>query len=300
MKKEKIVTYKYYIILILLLLSLFVALNYCKKFKVGQTAQEVVADVSKTKAKVESTPEQENVPVEGIDLDLDSELVLNLQKKINVFDTYKAGSYYGYFYSQDYMDFNTMSDDAKILIGITQTSDFTNDFLDSTYEAITPDEKTIDVIILSKEEIQNGINRFFGPNTTVTDTDLKDAEYDYCGFSRFRFDSTRNVYMSDPISCQAFPLPYIDTKIVKAYEYGNIIELTIKVAYIKYEVKNDDNIIKYIYKTNSDSKYIEKHNLLTDNSYNIDKILNKLDSFKFTFNLNSDNYYYFTKVEKIS
>lgn len=48
-----------------------------------------------------------------------------------------------------------------------------------------------------------------------------------------------------------------------------------------------------------DQNPLEKHILLTDNSYDINNILGKLDTYKFTFTLNSNNYYYFTKVEKI-
>lgn len=299
MKKEKILTYKYYIILVLLLLSLFVALNYCKKFKIGQKAKAVVADISKKNSSPVAKEEDKVASSsEGMEIETDSKLATSLHNMINVFDTDKAGSYYGYFYSQDYIDYNTMSDDVKVMIGLTQTKYFNNDFVDATYEASTPEGSTFDMIIISKEEIQEGINNFFGPHTQFFDTDLADAETDYCGFSRFKFDNTRNVYMSFPVTCSGFPRPYIDSKITKVYEYGNTIELTIKIAYIKYETSSNENITKYVYR-NLNDHYIEKHDLLTDNTYNINKILNKLDSYKFTFTLNSDNYYYFTKVEKV-
>ena len=105
--------------------------------------------------------------------------------------------------------------------------------------------------------------------------------------------------MNDPISCANFPEDYIDTKVINAQKKGEIVEFTLKIAYIKYEVIDADNVIKYIYKSNNSGNYLEKHNILTDNSYEINNILDKLDSFKFAFKLHSNNYYYFDKVEKL-
>ena len=60
-----------------------------------------------------------------------------------------------------------------------------------------------------------------------------------------------------------------------------------------------EEVTKLVYKHLNDQNPLEKHILLTDNSYDINNILGKLDTYKFTFTLNSNNYYYFTKVEKI-
>ena len=125
------------------------------------------------------------------------------------------------------------------------------------------------------------------------------ADYDYCGFSRFKFDNTRNVYISDPFTCNTFPKPHIDSKITKIYKNGKVVEVTIKIAYIKYETNEKEEVTKLVYKHLNDQNPLEKHILLTDNSYDINNILGKLDTYKFTFTLNSNNYYYFTKVEKI-
>ena len=297
MKKEKKMTIYYYGILILLLVSLFVALIYYKSDRFELTKVATVHALQKENKESkeelpEETPSSEDLPV-------DSDLAIELHNKINVFDNIKAGSYYGYFYKQDYLDINSISDDAKVMIGITQNKNFQTDFINATYSAVAPDGVNLDVIILSKEEVKEGINSFFGPNTNYQDTNLIDAESDYCGFSGFKFDETRNVYMNNPLSCNWFPQDYIDSKIIRVYKTGNTIELTLKIAYIKYEAYSQDEVIKYVYRHNNSSNYIEKHDILNDNSYKIDKILNQLDTFKFTFTLNSNNYYYFTKVEKI-
>ncbi len=292
MKKEKIMTIKYYVILILLLLSLFVVLIYAKKvYRVKNVTKVKIKETKK-----EAVPEPEETYE---DLDVNSDLIKELTNKVSGFDSIKAGSYYGYFYQNNYLDLNSISDDAKIAIGITQNENFKSDFINATYEAEAPDGNKLNVIILAKKEIQEGINDFFGPNTTYKDTNLKDADKSYCGFSGFKFDETRNVYMNDPISCANFPEDYIDTKVINAQKKGEIVEFTLKIAYIKYEVIDADNVIKYIYKSNNSGNYLEKHNILTDNSYEINNILDKLDSFKFTFKLHSNNYYYFDKVEKL-
>ena len=298
MKKEKkmTITVKYYILLLLLLLSLFVALIYVKKQ--SATKNKVSSKIVQNKI-VDSKKESTNEVYPDEELAIDSPIAQELINKINVFDSSKAGSYYGYFYNQDYLDINGISNDAKVMIGITQNKNFKNDFINATYDAVAPDGTNLDVIILSKEEVSEGINSFFGPNTEYSDTSLIDAKTDYCGFSGFEFDDTRNVYMNNPISCSGFPLPYIDTKVMRVFRSGNIIEVTLKVAYIKFDSTNKDNVIKYIYADNNSSKYIEKHHLLTDNSYHIDNVLDKLNTYKFTFTLNSNNYYYFTKVEKV-
>lgn len=289
-EKKKII---YCLLLIILILSLFVILNYILFPKINKTESKIKI--------VKAKPNEEIVSEEIIDrdLDLNSDIIRGLKNKISVFDSFKAGSYYGYFYQSDYLDFNNMSDDAKVMIGITQNKNFSNDFINATYEAQAPDGNNLNVIILSKEEVQNGINSFFGPNTNYIDTDLRDSSLDYCGFSGFKFDNTRNVYMSNPITCEGFPTPYIDTKIINAHQSGKTIEITIKIAYINYEINNKGEITKYVYRNNNKINLLEKHSILTDNSYNINNILNKLDAYKFTFNLNSDNYYYFTKVEKV-
>ena len=297
MKKEKRIAI-IYILIILLLVSLFVALKF------GYLRRDAISIKNKTKQIVGNSNIVTNTKIvkkENIDKDLDvnSTEVKKLISKIDVFDTYKAGSYYGYFYQNDYLDIDKISDDAKIMIGITQNSNFANDFINSTYDAVAPDGNNLDVIILSKDDIQKAINSFFGPNTYYVDTNLKDVGLDYCGFSKFQFDETRNVYMSDPITCSGFPEPHIDSKVISAHQNNDVIEITIKIAYIKYEVISNEKVIKYVYRNQLDNNYIEKHDILTDNSYNINKILDKLDTYRFTFKLNSNNYFYFLKVEKI-
>ncbi len=292
MEKEKKMPIKYYLILILLLLSLFVALIYTKKVHKIKNVTKIVAKETKTEVKTEEVIIDEDLP-------LDNELVVELQQKIKGFDTIKAGSYYGYFYNQDYLDINGISDDAKIAIGITQNKNFSSDFINATYDAQAPDGTNLDVIILSAKEVQEGVNDFFGPNTSYKNTNLLDATGNYCGFSGFEFDDTRNVYMNNPFSCTGFPQDYIDTKLISAHQTNDKIELTIKIAYIKYEATSFDNVTKYVYRHLNDGSYIEKHDILNDNSYEITNILNQLDSFKFTFKLHSNNYYYFDKVEKI-
>ena len=294
MAKEKIMTIKYYILVGLLLLSLFVALIYNKKVNHLKN----VTKVTKTETKTEAVKPEEVVPAVPEDLPLDSDIVKELGAKVHGFDTVKAGSYYGYFYKQDYLDQKGISDDAKIAIGITQNANFSSDFINATYEAVAPDGTKLNVIILAKEEIDEGINSFLGPSTTYQTVNLADAETAYCGFSGFKFDETRNVYMNNPISCTGFPQDYIDTKLIKATQIGDILELTYKIAYIKYDVLSADSVIKNVYRNNG-YNFIEKHDILIDNSYEIDNILNKLDSFKFTFKLHSNNYFYFEKVEKI-
>ncbi len=291
MKKEKMMTIKIYILVGLLLLSLFVALIYIKKFH--QTPNKVTSKVVENKKE----------PIEEInteeEIDVNSDIALEFINKINIFDSIKAGSYYGYFYNQDYLDINNISNDAKIMIGIAQNKNFKNDFINATYEAQAPDGTSLNVIILAKDEVEEGINSFFGPSTVYQDENLKDANSDYCGFSGFAFDETRNVYMNNPLSCNGFPNPYIDTKVIRVFKTGKNIEIYLKIAYIKYDANNEDDVIKYVYTNNNANNYLEAHHILTDNSYKIDNILDKLDTFKFTFTLNSNNYYYFNKVEKI-
>ncbi len=293
MSKEKQRLVLYYIMLILVIFSLLLGFHLIRKNKQKVSIEPVMAD-----KKVSDTLEIKESQTVDQDLPLDSDIALELLEKVSVFNNYKAGSYYGYFYNQDYMDISMISDDAKVIIGITQNENFANDFLNATYDAVAPDGTPLDVIILSKEEIQEGINSFFGPNTSYTDTDLIDGS-DYCGFSKFKFDNTRNVYMSDPITCSGFPKPYVDSKLMRVHQSGDKIELYVKIAYVKYETTNSEEVVQYIYKNKADLQYLEKHMLLSDNSYDINNILDKLDTFKFTFTLNSNNYYYFTKVEKI-
>ena len=294
MEKEKVMTIKYYILIGLLLISLFVGLIYLKKVH----SLEKRGSNHVIKNKVAEKKEQPIEEKKSEEVTIDSPIAQELIKKISVFDTIKAGSYYGYFY-QDYLDINNISNDAKIMIGITQHKDFTSDFMNTTYDATAPDGANLKVIILSKEDVEKGINNFFGPNTSYTDASLIDATTTYCGFSGFQFDETRNVYMNNPINCPGFPQPYIDTKIMNVQSVDDNIEITVKVAYIKYDAANKDDVIKYIYPDNYTNTYIEKHHILTDNSYKIDNILNNLNTYKFTFSLNSNNYYYFNKVEKI-
>ena len=265
MKKEKMMTIKIYILVGLLLLSLFVALIYIKKFH--QTPNKVTSKVVENKKE----------PIEEInteeEIDVNSDIALEFINKINIFDSIKAGSYYGYFYNQDYLDINNISNDAKIMIGIAQNKNFKNDFINATYEAQAPDGTSLNVIILAKDEVEEGINSFFGPSTVYQDENLKDGN--------------------------GFPNPYIDTKVIRVFKTGKNIEIYLKIAYIKYDANNEDDVIKYVYTNNNANNYLEAHHILTDNSYKIDNILDKLDTFKFTFTLNSNNYYYFNKVEKI-
>ena len=292
--KEKVKNNIAYIILFVFLLSFLFVYLILQNNKNEKTVQKnIVTNIEKETMNVnQETPVSET-------LDLTSPIVTTLKNKISIFDTYKSGSYYGYFYQSDYLDINNIKDDVKILIGITQNDNFDNDFFNATYKATTQEGNDIEVIILSKEEVKDGIESFFGPNISYNDTDLIDANYDYCGFSRFKYDTTRKVYISETITCSGFPSPYIDSKIISAIKTDNKIELTIKIAYVKYDRYKNDNIIKYIYKDYNDIKYLDKFEILKDNSYDINNYLDKLNTFKFTFTLNSNNYYYFESVKKV-
>lgn len=293
MKKEKIMTNIYFIITILFILSLFCVLKYFI-FAPNVPKKENIVN-NQNQKKLDHVKNEEVIE----DVNLNSDLAMELKNKIAIFDNAKAGSYYGYFYQKEYLDIKDIPDDVKIAVGITQNKNFSNDFLNATYDALTPEQNKIKVIILSHDEIQEGINAFFGPNTAFKATDLKDANNSICGFSSFRYDSTRNVYMSTPYNCSSFLKNHIDSKVIKITKKGSEVEVTLKIAYIKYEIKENGDAIKYIYKDINDTNYLERHEILTDNSYNINNLLNVLDTYKFTFTLNSNNYYYFSKVEKI-
>ena len=111
MKKEKRKTNIYFAIIILLILSLFCGIKFFG-LEISGPKKEVVAE-NENKQKLEKKHNDENSTE---DIDLNSDLAKELQQKISIFDDYTAGSYYGYFYQEDYKDINNITNDAKLLL----------------------------------------------------------------------------------------------------------------------------------------------------------------------------------------
>ena len=91
------------------------------------------------------------------------------------------------------------------------------------------------------------------------------------------------------------------TKIVDSSVSGNKLEITNKVMFVVCPADDEDYC--YVSKTDQDINNIKK-TLTTVNksdikNIGIDKYINKLDSYKWTFTKNSEGNYVFTSVEKV-
>jgi lipoprotein len=250
-----------------ILLSMLVVLmaTGCTFTLNGKTEEEKKNDV---------VEEKENE--KGQDISTGNELVTIFEYRTHFVNDYFTGEdLFGYFYTQDKITLDTISNQAKLFLSIR-----------SLYGS-TWDKGVGNVIEVPKADVENAFELLFGSKATYQDEDLKGSA---CNFAGFKYDSSKQVYTQDAQGCGGTAVPKYETKVISATKYSDKFEFTEKVAYVAY-----DNGEEKVYKSKDDKTALG--NGVGDN---ITAYYDKLDSYKWTFYYDNDKgHYYFYSVEKV-
>lgn len=273
----------------------------------SQNKEEEKTDKKKTEVK-------ENKENEVKELDVNDEQIVSLFNNFNgfsnyediMFDVYSDGrsSYetttlFNYFYLNDSLDNNDISDQVKF--GVSFYDLYLKDNQDfNIYENNTK---------YSLDDINNKSVELFGSEIKVEDI-LYSNNYVKIGVAGavFKYDNDSKSFSIVDGGIGGYEASY-RTKIIKAEEINDKIEITSKVIFVYQTVnENGNNTIKLFKNStaNYNNGYLGLSNEIDDlgetnelDENIIDNYIGKADSYKWTFDKNEDGNYVFEKVEKI-
>ncbi len=220
-------------------------------------------------------------------LDLDDALVQELYQHVSMFKYVNAGNFMGYFYENPGATVDSISDEAKIYMGLSLVD--TEEYLEG------------DTLVIPKKEVKEKIETIFGEGVAYKDQSL--GSDNLCYLSLATFNNKDNTYEVENYNhCNSTYEAYYGTDIIRAERYSNRIELTEKVYYGEYE-NDGDKMLLNVYKQADPTT---KNNLIvTLNATDLDEktivkdFSDMLYSYKYTFYL-EDGEYYLNSVERIS
>ncbi len=274
----------------------------------NQNKDEEKNDKKKTEEKEES---KEN---EVKELDVNDEQVVSLFNNFNafsnyediMFDVYSDGrsSYetttlFNYFYLNDVIENADLSDEIKFAV--------------SFYDLYLKDNQDFNIYENNSKYFLDDINNksieLFGSEIKIEDI-LYSNNYVKVGVagSVFKYDNNSKSFSIVDGGIGGYGASYY-TKIIKAEECDNRIEITNKVIFV-YQMVNEsgNNTIKLFKNSTTDynNGYLGLSNEIDDlgetneiDENIIENYFEKADSFKWTF-IKNDNSYIFEKVEKIN
>lgn len=220
-------------------------------------------------------------------MDLDDELVQELYQHVSMFKYVNAGNFMGYFYETSGATVDSISDEAKIYMGLSLVD--TNKYLEG------------DTLIIPKKEVQKRVESIFGKGVEYKDQSL--GSDNLCYLSLATFNNKDNTYeVANYNHCNSTYEAYYGTDIIKAERYSNRIEITEKVYYGEYENDGDQMLLNVYKQANPDTK---NNLIVTLNATDLDEktiikdFSDMLHSYKYTFYLENGKYY-LNSVERIS
>ena len=204
----------------------------------------------------------------------DSPIVSNLMDTMHytIERRYNDDIYEGYFYNYDYIDNNNISDEIKIYLAIRT-------FKQSDWASYNGNMR----ITIREDNVKKKIKELF--NTSYTNKTLNG---DPCVYAMFEYDDKSHIYIQPGNTCDNELKSFYTTKIINAKDYDDYIEIDEKVGYLKF---NNTNYL--LYKNKNELEYVT-----TLKSDNIDNILDSLNTYRFKF-IKQNNNYYLESVKKI-
>lgn len=188
-------------------------------------------------------------------------------------------SYESYYYTNDKITVDDMDNQVKLLIGVNNYLSNKNDgeFLTS----------------MTKDKMKKELEKIFGQNVNYTDENISAG-------ACYGFTSTydNGIYTFNG-GCGGLFIPYYEKQITKAIEYDDKLELFVQAIYVNYDTDeydgNNDSTFKYVL-FDADKK-TKIDTISGDNQPNVSNYKDQLSTYKFTFNKDNNNYYFYS-VEK--
>ncbi len=243
----------------------------------GYIAYDKVLSAEKDNKQVENiNKEQKEEKYEEISVD--DETVTKLIKNLTA-DTID-GNKAGYFYEKDKMLNTEVSNQMKLYLAIQMIQGDVDD-MEKNLSKVTP------------KNISSAVKEIFGPDATYTDETLNDA----C--RGMKYNSKTKTYSAN-YGCGSMLTPHYDGLIIEAKKYDERLEIEQKVMLTTYDIIDDDTFKVNISNLNEiiDSITLKSDEDEPETKDLLNKYKSKLNTYKYTFNKNGDNYYFYS-VERV-
>ena len=177
--------------------------------------------------------------------------------------------YFGYFFKRDSVNVNDLENKVKIFLAIRK-------LIAEDEEKYADEEKEIHI---SAELVEKALKIIFGRDVSYTHESLGGNS---CTFTGFNYDADKKEYIQKPSdNCTNIQNLIVYTEQGNVTVVDNIFEIPITAVFVETVVHPESTDISYNYYQD-----INKQTLLTTNSqYNIGEIKDKLQSYKFQFNI---------------
>ena len=226
---------------------------------------------------VEEIKEVEDIIKTKEELNVTDDLVVNLINNLTNITNYSGNDFFGYLYQKDMYELKDLSNQFKLNVAMAYLID-DNDY---DYEDVYNNKTTISI-----SQIEEYAKKIFGENVSLNYEDIKGS----CEAWWWTYDKTNQLYKNPSTGCGGAFLPQYYKKTTKAIKYDDKIEIIEKVAYSEYT--DTDIPIKTIYTSMNKNQELIK--LENNEDFNINNYLDKLDSYKYTFKKEGDNYYFYS------
>ena len=248
--------------------------------------------VDKSNSVVDNEKEQTENKIE--ELDVNDELVQNLYKKIDVFDNYLSGDYFGYIF-KDKLTYKDIENGAKLYIAFVSLD--TSKYMDDKEYFHIPDS-----------EMEKSLKDIFGDVNYTHEAFHGTGEARKNGSEKYiKYDAIKKEYhYSYPYIGCTFGCPVIRTKLTNAIKNDKDIELYQLMVYEEHGSETEEPYSRpcyYIYENiggyKIDGKCVDSLEDYDVESWD-EQYKDKLDTYKYTFKYNEeDDKYYFYSVERI-
>lgn len=273
MKKKSFV-----VILILLILVILGLVCYIAYDKGAFDA--FVKKEPKTKEKKQNV-EEKVIEAKEEELDVNSSEVVNLVKYFDILNdkiSTTSDDMFARMYKSDKVTPDDLSDSEKGYIAISNIVE-----LSSASQEI------------SAIDVENMVKKIFG-NVNYTNGDI--PAYG-CAFGKISYIASSNNYKTSDTGCGGVCDPNVQYKIVKAVKNGDIINITVAIAYVDCDIREINGITEvyslFYSDLNAQNKVYEDPK---SGNFNFDKYINNTTKYTYTFKQDGNNNYVFTKVEK--
>lgn len=267
---------KYLIILSVIIILLFITGFTILKLMNNNSNENIDNNLNNNKQDSidgNQNTDSNNSDNEFVELSTTDEIVNKLMENVKtptmLSHNIKDGYYYVYFYLKDKITIETMDNQMKLLLGF-QKLNFPNK--------------------VTSETLKNALTEIFGKNISYFDEEMNIyvcPKYEY----------NNNIYTAYS-GCGGAFFPKYDKKIVKSLKYNNKIEIYEQVIYIKYKFINNEREPSMIELYNADTETKLGETSIDSNQDNFEIYKDKLSTYKYTFNLEDGNYYFYS-VEKV-
>lgn len=268
------------ILLILVILGLVCYIAYDKGvFNSFLKKESNIKDEKKNTAEngIDKNIEEEKVE----ELDVNSAEVVNLIKQFDILNSQinsGSGSIFARMYKSDKVTVDDLSDAEKGYIAISNIVEVTGGSQE-----------------ISAVDTENMVKKIFG-NINYTNGDI--PAYG-CAFGKISYIASSNIYKTSDTGCGGVCDRTVQYKIVKAVKNGDIINITVAIAYVDCDIREINGITEvyslFYSDLNAQNKVYEDPK---SGNFNFDKYINNTTKYTYTFKQDGNNNYVFTKVEK--